>query len=297
MIMKKCELCPRKCGVDRSKGNIGFCGMTSEIKLARASLHMWEEPCISGSCGSGTVFFSGCTLGCVYCQNKPVSRGKAGKLITEQRLYEIFFELKEKGAQNINLVTPDHYISQLVLPLKKARENGLDIPVVYNSSSYVNTDCLKQLNGLVDIYLPDMKYIDSTLSKKYSLAADYPGVAKKAIEEMVKQAGKPVFDEKGMMKKGVIVRHLVLPGNVLNSKKVIKYLYNTYGDDIYISIMSQYTPCTDLSNYEEINRKVTDAEYMRVVEFARDMGIKNAYVQDGDAASESFIPFFDCEGV
>lgn len=295
--MNKCQLCPRKCGADRDKGQTGFCGMISEIKIARAALHMWEEPCISGNGGSGTVFFSGCSLKCVYCQNKAVSDGMVSKAVSGQRLIEIFFELKSKGAENINLVTPDHYIPQLISPLKYARENGLDIPIVYNSSSYVRADSLGQLSSLVDIYLPDMKYMDEKLSKKYSFAPDYPRAAQLAIDEMVKQAGRPVFNKNGMMKKGVIVRHLVLPGNVLNSKKVLRYLYTTYGDDIYISIMSQYTPCTDLKDFPEINRKVTEAEYMRVVDYAYELGIKNAFIQEKEAASESFIPVFDCEGV
>lgn len=296
-MMNNCTLCPRMCGADRLSGKTGSCGMTCEIKLARASLHMWEEPCISGECGSGTVFFSGCSLGCVFCQNKDISSGKTGKTVTTERLCEIYFELKQKGAANINLVTPDHYIPQIKDSLDLAFSRNLDLPVVYNTSSYVCVDSLKLLSGYVDVYLPDMKYADGAIAGKYSFASDYPSVASSALDEMVKQAGTPVFDNNGMIKKGVIVRHLVLPGNVLNSKKVIKYLYETYGDDIYISIMSQYTPCTNLDKYPEINRKVTCDEYDRVVDFAHSLGVKNAFVQEGEAASESFIPSFDFEGV
>ena len=292
-----CTLCPRNCGADRANGKIGTCGVTSDITLARASLHMWEEPCISGTAGSGTVFFSGCSLGCVYCQNKAISCGKVGKKISEKRLVDIFFELKAKGAANINLVTADHYIPQVASALAQATDRGLDLPVVYNTSSYVYSHSLGMLDGEVDVYLPDLKYMDSSISAKYSRAADYPSVAVKAIDAMVKQVGDAVFDENGMIKRGVIVRHLVLPGNVLNSKKVLKFLRDTYGDAIYISIMSQYTPCTDLSLYPEINRKVTAAEYDRVVDYASEIGITKAFIQEGEAASESFIPAFDYEGV
>ncbi|MBQ8525874.1 MAG: radical SAM protein [Clostridia bacterium] len=297
MDLKNCTLCPRSCGVDRTVGKKGICGMSDTVMLARAALHMWEEPVISGSTGSGTVFFSGCALKCVYCQNKPVSRGSVGKAVTVDRLCEIYFELKAKGAANINLVTPDHYIPQVADSLRLAKSRGLGIPVVYNTSSYVNAESLTALEGLADIYLPDMKYMDSCIAKKYSLAPDYPETAKKSIDTMIKQAGKPVFDGNGMMMAGVIVRHLVLPGNVLNSKKVLRYLHDTYGDSIYISIMSQYTPCTNLEKFPEINRRVTIAEYNRVVDYAYEIGIKNAFVQEGEAASESFIPAFDCEGV
>ena len=295
--MSNCSLCPRNCNIDRSAGKKGFCNTTEDIMLSRAALHLWEEPCISGNTGSGTVFFSGCTLRCVFCQNKNISNGMIGKTVTSDRLCDIFFELKEKGAANINLVTADHYIPQISKAIKKAKLNNLDLPFVYNTSSYVKSETLKQLEGLIDIYLPDLKYMDKKIALRYSKASDYPEIAVDAVDTMYKQVGTPVFDECGMMKKGMIVRHLVLPGNVLNSKKVIKYLYETYGDNIYISIMSQYTPCTDLSQYPEINRKITEAEYSRVVEFANSIGVTNAYIQEGEAASESFIPAFDYEGV
>lgn len=295
MSMKNCNLCPRNCGVDRSIKK-GVCNSSDKIKVARASLHMWEEPCISGNKGSGAVFFSGCSLRCVYCQNSKISGGITGKEITQDRLAEIFFELKHKGAANINLVTGDHYIPQITKALVQAKESGLDIPVILNTSSYVNVDTLKMLDGLVDVYLPDFKYFDEQIAKKYSCAPDYPKTAMSAIKHMYKVSGKPQFQD-GYITKGVIVRHLVLPNNILNSKKVIKYLSDTYGNDIYISIMSQYTPCTDLSEYPEINRKITKKEYSKVVDFAIKLGLSNAFVQEGECARESFIPQFDLSGV
>lgn len=297
MNLEKCILCPRNCAVNRTVGNKGICGMSEQLMVAKASLHMWEEPCISGDNGSGTVFFSGCALKCVFCQNKPVSRGEVGKKISAERLAEIYLELMDKGAANINLVTADHYIPQVAKSLEIARNNGMNLPIVYNTSSYINVGSLSLLDGLIDIYLPDMKYMDPALSDKYSFAPDYPDAAKKAIEAMVNQVGKPIFAENGLMKKGVIVRHLVLPGHILDSKKVLRYLFDTYGDNIYISIMSQYTPCTNLEKYPEINRKLAKAEYDRIVGFAENIGIANAFIQEGEAASESFIPSFDCDGV
>ncbi len=293
--MKNCNLCPHSCGIDRSIKK-GICNCSNVIKVARAGLHMWEEPCISGSKGSGAVFFSGCSLHCVYCQNSNISNGTIGKHITIERLNDIFFELKSKGAANINLVTGDHYIPQIAKALTLAKHNGLDIPVILNTSSYVNVDSLKMLDGLVDVYLPDFKYFDEHIAKKYSFAKDYPQAAMLAIEHMYKVSGKPQF-ENGYITKGVIVRHLVLPNNILNSKKVIKYLLDTYGKDIYISIMSQYTPCTDLSKHPEINRKITKKEYQKVVDFALELGLFNAFVQDGKCASKRYVPQFDLSGV
>ena len=293
--MTKCNLCPRGCGIDRDEYK-GRCGVGSTVKVARASLHMWEEPCISGDRGSGTVFFAGCSLGCVYCQNRAISKGDSGKEITISRLGEIFIEQQARGAANINLVTGDHYILQIAEALDMVKHK-LHIPVVFNTSSYVTTSALKQLSGYVDIYLADYKYHIPEVGERYSRAADYPAVARSAIAEMYSQCGEPVFDSEGYMTKGVIVRHLVLPGNLLNSKQSLRYLHDTYGDSIYISIMSQYTPCTDLEEYPEINRKLTWAEYERIVNFAEDIGIRKAYIQEGDSAEESFIPPFDNEGV
>ena len=292
-----CNLCPRECDVDRGLGKIGFCKVPNRIKVARAELHFWEEPCISGEEGSGTVFFSGCNLRCVYCQNRKIAEGVYGKEITVDRLAAVFLELQEKGANNINLVTPSHYVLQIIDALKMAKTKGLEIPVVYNSSAYEKVETLKLLEGLVDVYLPDFKYMDEALSEKYSRAKTYPGIAKKAIEEMIRQVGNAKFNEKDMLIKGVVVRHLVLPGYVEDSKRVIKYLYETYKNDIYISILSQFTPLEGLENYPEINRKLTEEEYDEVVDYAIELGVENGFIQEGDVAKESFIPDFDGQGV
>lgn len=292
-----CNLCPRECNVDRGLSKMGFCKVPNHIKVARAELHFWEEPCISGDEGSGTVFFSGCNLRCVYCQNRKIAEGVYGKEITVDRLAAIFLELQEKGANNINLVTPSHYVLQIVKALKQAKEKGLKVPVVYNSSAYEKVEALKLLEGYVDVYLPDFKYMDSHLSGKYSKAEDYSYVAKQAIREMVRQVGLPKFDDRDMLKKGVVVRHLILPGYVEDSKEIIKYLYDTYGNDIFISILSQFTPLEGLEKYPEINRKLTEEEYEEVVNYAIEIGVENGFIQEGDVAEESFIPNFDGQGV
>lgn len=294
----RCRLCPRMCGADRMNGERGFCGETAEIRAARAALHMWEEPCISGTRGSGTVFFTGCVLRCVYCQNGHIANGSTGKEITVDRLAEIFIEQQERGAHNINLVTPTHFVPQIRKAIIKAKEKGLVLPIVYNTGSYENVDTLKMLDGLVDIYLPDLKYYSSELSKKYSEAHNYFEVATAAIAEMVRQVGTAEFDEDGIMTKGVIVRHLLLPGCIEDSKKIIKYLYDTYGDDIYVSIMNQYTPMKGIEvRYPELANKVSYSEYDRLTDYAIDIGIENGFIQEGDTAEESFIPDFDMEGI
>ena len=272
--------------------------MPAELIVARAALHMWEEPCISGTSGSGTVFFGGCNLKCVYCQNHNIAIGKTGKEITIQRLAEIFLELQQKGAANINLVTPTHYIPQIRNALILAREQGLTLPIVYNTGGYETTEALRLLDGLVDIYLPDLKYYSAELSCKYSHAADYFEKATLALEEMYRQTGAPVFNEAtGMMMRGMIVRHLVLPGQTKDSKKVLRHLHETYGTNIYISIMNQYTPLPHVANFPELNRRVTAEEYDKIVNFALAIGIENAFIQEGETAAESFIPPFDMEGV
>lgn len=292
-----CLLCPRKCGINRSTGQTGVCGVSSEIKVARAALHYWEEPCISGKRGSGAVFFSGCSLHCVFCQNREISDGKAGKVISKERLSDIFIELAGKGANNINLVTPGQYIPDIVWAVNDARHRGMKLPIVYNTSGYENVTELKLLEGIVDVYLPDFKYMDSTLSAKYSRAKDYPSVAKQALSEMVRQQPDVVIDDAtGLIQKGVIVRQLLLPGHVNDAKAVLKYLYDTYHDHVYISMMSQFTPIA-LKDYPEINRTVTRREYERLVDYALKIGITNAFIQEGDVAKDSFIPAFDCEGV
>ena len=294
---ENCLLCPRKCGINRSTGQTGVCGVSSEIKVARAALHYWEEPCISGKRGSGAVFFSGCSLHCVFCQNREISDGKAGKVISKERLSDIFMELADKGANNINLVTPGQYIPDIVWAVNDAKSRGMKLPIIYNTSGYENVTELKLLKGIVDVYLPDFKYMDSTLSARYSRAKDYPSVAKQALSEMVRQQPDVVIDDAtGLIQKGVIVRQLLLPGHVNDAKAVLKYLYDTYHDHVYISMMSQFTPIA-LKDYPEINRTVTRREYERLVDYALEIGITNAFIQEGDVAKDSFIPAFDCEGV
>ncbi len=307
-----CTLCPHECGVDRLNGVRGRCGCDSDIYVARAALHNWEEPCISGVRGSGTVFFSGCPLGCVFCQNNNIANAKVGKKISVERLAEIFLEQQDRGALNINLVTPTHYIPQIIKALELSKNQGMNLPVVYNSGGYEKAEALKLLDGLVDVYLPDMKYMSPGLAGKYSKAQDYPAAAMAALAEMFRQVGTPVFevekpddntatDEAGLiMKRGMIVRHLVLPGCTADSKEVVKYLYDTYGDDIYMSIMSQYTPMPELMPggklnvlYPELGRCVTQEEYDEVVDYAIDLGVENAFIQEGDVAKDSFIPDFD----
>jgi putative pyruvate formate lyase activating enzyme len=292
-----CALCPRECRAKRNEEKIGACGVGGTLKVARASLHSWEEPCISGTRGSGTVFFSGCSLGCAYCQNKEISRGERGREISAERLVEIFFELEARGAHNINLVTPSHYLPTIVYAIERARTEGLGIPFVYNTSAYEKAEEIKRLDGLIDIYLPDFKYMDKEIARKYSSADDYPEIAKKAIAEMVRQRGEARFDSDGMMTSGVIVRHLVLPSAYENSRAAIEYLYNTYKNDIYISIMSQYTPYGNISEFKELNRRLTTAEYNKVVDFFVDLELTNGFMQEKSSSQTKYIPDFDLTGV
>ena len=296
-LTEKCELCPRKCGANRLAGKNGFCGGGKEVKVARAALHFWEEPCISGEEGSGTVFFSGCTMRCVFCQNREISRGEAGKLISTERLAEIFLELQKKGANNINLVTPMHYAPQITAALDIARKNGLHLPIVWNTGGWELPESVEAVKNYSDIWLTDFKYFDNSLAEKFSNAKNYFENASASLKKMLEQTGEPVFDDDGMMKKGIIVRHLVLPGHTDDSKKVLRWLWENFGDKIWISIMNQYTPLCSEEKFPELSRKVTDEEYDEVVDFAVSLGIENAFVQDGEAVSESFIPPFDLEGV
>lgn len=291
-----CNICPRKCNIDRKAGNTGFCGLSFEIKLARAALHFYEEPCISGVNGSGAVFFSGCNLRCVFCQNHNIANCSVGKAVTVERLAEIFMELQCKKAHNINLVTPTHYAYQIIDAIKIARNKGLTIPIVYNTSAYDDVETLKALEGYIDVYLPDYKYADGTLAKKLSRAENYPGTALKAIKEMIRQVGLPIIED-GIIKRGVIIRHLVLPGQVRNSKAVIDRLTDAFGTDIYLSIMNQYTPIEDLELDGELRRTVTDREYNKVLDYAFEKGLVNGFFQEGGTCKESFIPSFDYEGV
>lgn len=295
-----CNLCPRECLADRKEGRTGFCLADDKIMVARAALHMWEEPCISGVNGSGTVFFSGCNLRCVYCQNYEIAAGGQGRQVSVRRLAEIFLELQAQGAANINLVTPDHYVTSVARAVLLAKEMGLVLPVVYNGSGYEKQEVIRNLSGTVDIFLTDFKYMDAGLAARYSSAPDYPGVARAALAGMVETAGEPVFDGNGMMQKGVIVRHLLLPGHKRNARDVIRYVYETYKDRVYLSLMNQYTPFERLKenpDYREICRKVTRREYESVVDYAIGLGVTNAFIQEGDTAEESFIPPFDGEGV
>ena len=296
--MSDCSLCPRACHADRLAGRLGFCRQGAEITAARAALHFWEEPCISGTCGSGTVFFSGCNLQCVFCQNHDIAIGETGQAIPHERLSEIFLELQDKGAANINLVTAGHCLPQVCCALEQSKAKGLLIPIVYNSSGYESVSALQLLEGLIDIYLPDLKYMSPELSARYSHAADYFDVASNAIAEMFRQVGKPVFDPiTGLMKKGIIVRHLLLPGQSRDSKRILRYLRNTYRNDIYVSIMNQYTPLPHIADYPELNRRITDEEYAKIISFAEQIGIENGFIQEGETVGESFIPPFNLEGL
>ena len=296
-FMKECRVCPRNCSADRLSDQKGFCRVGAEIILARAALHMWEEPCISGKEGSGAVFFSGCSLGCKFCQNGQISRGQTGKKVTVDRLADIFLEMQQQKANNINLVTAGHFLPKVAEAIEKSRNRGLQIPVVYNSSGYEKSEMLKLLEGLVDIYLPDFKYMDPELAEKYSYARDYPEVAREALKEMVRQTGTPEFDRRGIMKKGVIVRHLLLPGHVKDSRRVLEYLLSTYGKEIYISLMNQYTPMPAMKDDPRLSRKVTDREYQRLIDYGLQLGLENGFIQEGETAKESFIPEFNGEGV
>lgn len=318
--MNGCQLCARNCMADRSRG-VGICGSDETVRIARAALHMWEEPCISGKEGSGAVFFTGCPLHCVFCQNREIAVGAArGRAVTIPELASIFLKLQNKErANNINLVTPTHFAPQIAEAVEIARHGSTDIsgsgrgqkndsveevavkslhiPVVYNTAAVETPKTVRMLEGVVDVFLPDLKYYDRELSAKYSFMPEYFDVASKAIEEMVRISGPPRFDERGMMTRGTIVRHLVLPGHTKDSEKILSYLYAAYGDDIYISIMNQYTPMSGIGRrYPELARKVTRREYEKVVDYALSIGIENAFIQEGGTQKESFIPAFDGTG-
>lgn len=287
-----CNLCPRKCNIDREE-KLGFCKVSNKIKIARASLHEWEEPCISGINGSGTVFFTGCSLKCVFCQNYVLSHENKGKEVTVEELSQIFLRLQDEKAHNINLVTPTHFVPQIIEALKLAKNSGLKIPIVYNTSGYENIETIKMLDGYIDVYLPDFKYFSNDLAKKYSGVSDYFENATLALTEMFKQVGEFSLDEGGMIKRGMVVRHLILPGYIDDSKDVIAHIYDTFRDKIFISIMNQYTPLPHVKEFPEINRTITEEEYDEVIEFALSLGIENAFIQEGGTATESFIPDFE----
>ena len=309
--MEQCRLCGRRCGINRTI-RAGRCGMTERVYAARAALHMWEEPCISGKEGSGTVFFTGCPLGCVFCQNREIALGRRkvpqknigsrdetiGVPVTVEQLAETFLDLEGQCANNINLVTPTHFVPQIIRAVRIARARGLAIPIVYNTGSYETEETVRSLEGTVDVFLPDLKFMDPEISDRYAKAPDYFEVAEKAIRGMVEIAGQPTFDERGMMKRGVIVRHMVLPGHTKDSKRIIGYLHETYGEKIYVSIMNQYTPMPGIGDeFPELARRVTKREYGRVVDYAIELGMENVFIQEGPTAAESFIPDFDGTGL
>lgn len=294
LAYEKCTLCSRNCAVNRNKGEYGYCGMDSRVFLGRADLHMWEEPSISGTRGSGTVFFVGCSLGCIFCQNHKISgvirKEQTGSDVDIDGLCDVMLKLEDKGAHNINLVTPTHYIPSIVEAVKAAKIRGLDLPIVYNTGSYESEGALDMLRGTVDIYLADFKFLRQDTAKLYANAPDYPEVAKAAIAKMYSQRG-PFVIKDGIMRSGVIVRILLLPGHLAEAKLTVKYLYETYGNNIYISLMNQYTPMMNMP--APLSRRVTEEEYRELVDYAISKGITNAYVQEEGTASESFIPSFD----
>lgn len=295
--LNKCNICPRKCEADRLSNNLGFCKSSTVIKVAKAYAHMWEEPCISGERGSGTVFFSNCNLRCVFCQNHEISQQCTGKEISIERLSEIFLEQQQRGCHNINLVNPTHYVPQIIDAIKSSRNNGLTIPIAYNSNGYENIETIRSLKGYIDIYIPDLKYFDDKYAIKYSKAPNYFNIASKAIMEMYNSVGTPIFDDEGIMKSGVIIRHLMLPGLLFDSKKVVDYIYKTFGDNVYLSLMNQYTPMYGAESYPEINKPLNPKHYDSLVDHCIDLGYKNAFIQESGTSSEVFVPDFNLSGI
>lgn len=296
-MLSSCRLCPRNCNVNRLDNEYGFCKSGENIKLARVSLHEWEEPCISGSKGSGTVFFSNCNLRCIFCQNHEISQESIGIEVSVERLSDIFLEQQNRGAHNINLVTPTHYVPQIIKAIKLSKNKGLSIPILYNSNGYENIETIKALDGYIDVYLPDLKYFNDKYALKYSSAPNYFKAATKAIIEMVQQTGKYVFNSEGLIQKGVIIRHMMLPGLLFDSKKVIDFIYNTFGDDVYISIMNQYTPMFNAASCHEINKTVNPKHYDSLIDYALSLGITNGFIQEGGTSSKAYVPEFDLRGI
>ena len=300
-MLNECTLCHRDCRVNRNNNEIGFCKASNKVKIARAALHFGEEPPISEGNGSGTVFFSHCNFKCVFCQNHDISqvteKNISGMEVSIERLSEIFLELQEKGANNINLVTPTHYVPQVIEALKIAKKSKLTIPILYNTNSYDSIETIKSLNGYIDVYLPDFKYFNDKYAIKYSSANDYASNAIDVIDEMINQVGEPKFDSKGNILKGVIIRHLMLPGLLFDSKKVIDLIYNRYGDKIYISLMNQYVPMFKACDYPEINKPLNPKHYDSLINYAVELGVTNGFIQDEGANTSDFIPNFNLEGV
>jgi len=296
-LYKNCSICPRNCRIDRTNGQIGYCQSGHEIKAALASVHMWEEPPISGSCGSGTIFFSGCNLRCVFCQNYTISSENSGKTISTERLSEIMLEQQARGVHNINLVTATHFIPSIIKAVQKAKNNGLKIPIVYNTGGYEKVESIKMLEGTVDIYLPDIKYFSSELSLKYSGASDYFSYASEAVLEMYHQTGNNIYDDNGIMKSGVIIRHMIMPFHKEDSYKVLDWIRDNIGTEACVSLLSQYTPAYNAKKYKEINRKLMSLEYTRVIEHFFDIGLKNGFMQEKSSAESKYTPIFDLSGL
>lgn len=291
--LEKCEICPHKCKVNRALGNRGRCRCNDKIKIALASIHNYEEPCISGKNGSGTIFFSNCNLKCIYCQNYEISQLDKGKEITIDHLAEIFINQQNKNVNNINLVTPTMYVPQIIEAIKIARNNGLKIPIIYNSNGYENVETIKMLDGYIDVYLPDLKYYSNEIAKKYSKIDNYFSNAVNAIKEMQKQVGNPIFNEDGIIQKGVIIRHLILPNHILNTKKILKYIKENFDENTYISVMAQYFPTYKAKDDDKINRKISKKEYKEVEEYLYLLNLKNGYIQELGEHEEEYVPNFD----
>lgn len=291
--LKSCNICPHRCKVNRLYGKIGRCKCDDKVKIALASIHHYEEPCISGKNGSGTIFFSNCNLNCIYCQNYEISQQGKGKIISIEHLAEIFVNQQKKNANNINLVTPTMYVPQIIEAIKIAKNNGLNIPIIYNSNGYENVETIKMLKGYIDIYLPDLKYYSNKISKKYSNIDNYFEIAINAIKEMQKQVGNPVFDNNGIIKKGVIIRHLILPNHLLNTKNILKYIKENLNEDTYISLMAQYFPTYKAKEDKFINRKLTKKEYKEIESYLYSLDIKNGYIQELGEHEEEYVPNFD----
>lgn len=294
--LESCRLCPRACGINRLAGEMGNCGAGAQPKVALVCLHQWEEPCLTDKNGAGTVFFSYCNLHCVFCQNKEISQNGEGKEITVERLAEIFIEQQIRGAATLDLVTPSHFVPQIIEALKIAKKNGLHLPIVYNSNAYENMETIELLNGWVDVFLPDLKYAEEESACRYSDAKGYFAAATAAIGKMVELVGRPVF-EHGLMKRGVLIRHLILPGRIKESMQIVKWIWENFGNSVYVSLMNQFTPLHRVAEYPEINRRLTTYEYDKVVNYAWDLGLRSCFIQEGRTASEKFVPHFDGEGV
>jgi putative pyruvate formate lyase activating enzyme len=295
--LKSCRLCPRNCGVNRLEGNLGFCRAGKDVRIAKVSLHDWEEPCVSGGRGSGTVFFSNCNLRCVFCQNHKISEESYGKDVSIDRLVEIFLEQQERGAHNINLVTPTHYVPQIIEAVKIAKRDGLRLPILYNTNSYENVETIQSLDGTVDVYLADLKYYSDSYAQKYSGVSGYFLHAYTAIQEMSRQVGKPVFDSESMMQRGLIIRHLMLPGLLFDTKKIMDYIMDAYGDSVYVSIMNQYTPMHRAGQFPEIDKQLNKRHYESIIQYCLDSGMHNAFIQDPGTATEDYVPDFNLSGI